>query len=315
MGMKYLMRAARRLSTAIAPAAGAPKLRPAMPSRSPLAEADQRLNIDSFAAHFDVPSARERPEAAGENEPVAPSDSNPHGPIEGPRAPMDEARIVPPGPGMPAVRTESKRESVLARARRVNEPPRQALPPSAARLTRPQAQTAAGDSGTLVPEKPAPSPDRPAAGPPDRRVNSPPEPAAGARPLPGNLRREPPHAAAREPAAPGERPADPMMDALSRAMRWVEGRPSTSGKEERVERRPDAAPQAPQARLGEIAKARPLRPPLRDARPITHLEIGKIEVEVVQPVKPASSGAAPRPGQKAAGFPNTSRRAFGWRQR
>ncbi|MEX2261859.1 MAG: hypothetical protein WD696_07895 [Bryobacteraceae bacterium] len=126
---------------------------------------------------------------------------------------------------------------------------------------------------------------------------------------------EPAYAAAREPAPQRERAADAAMDALSRAMRWVEGRSGNAREEARGERGKDSSSQRPQARLGETINARPLRPALRDMRPITHLEIGKIEVEVVSPVKSAQGAAAPRPSPKAAGFRSASRRGFGWRQR
>lgn len=316
--MKYLMRAARRLSTTGAPAAGAAKLRPAMPSRSPLAEADQRLNIDWFAEHFDVPAVRERSEAAGENEPVAPSASDRSGSLASERSPspMGEPRIASE-PTIPAVPSASESESAPARAKPAGATPRQESPRSAARLTRRQTQTAAGDSETPVQEKPMPSPDRRAAGPPSRRGKSLPDPAAaeGSRPAPGSLRMEPASAAAREPAPQRERVANSAMDALSRAMRWVEGRSRTSREEERGERRKDSSSQRPQARLGEMVEARPLRPAPRDVRPITHLEIGKIEVEVVPPAKSAQGAAAPRPSPKAGGSRSAPRRGFGWRQR
>ena len=298
--MKYLMRAARRLSATGAPVAGAAKLRPAMPSRSPLAEADQRLNIDSFAELFDVPVVRERNDAAAENEPVVPSASDRSGSLASERSPspMGEPRIASE-PTIPAVPSASESESAPARAKPAGATPRQVSPLSAARPTRPRTQTAS-DSGTpSVPEKPIPSPDRRAAGPPSRRVNSLPDLAAaeGSRPVPGSSRREPAQAA-REQAPQRER-ADPVMDAVSRAMRWVEGRSRNSREEERGDHRKDSSSQRPQPRLGEMVEARPLRPTLRDVRPITHLEIGKIEVEVVAPVKSAQS--RPRPSAQSEG--------------
>lgn len=310
--MMYLMRAARRVSAAGAAAAGAVRLRPAMPSRSPLAEADQRLNIDSFAEHFDVPMVREGSDAAGENEPVAPTASDRSGSLASERslAPKGEPRIAPSESAISAVRTASGSESAPARAK----PTRIPAPPVAARLTKPQTQTSASDSGAADLEKPLPLPDRRSVGRPSLQVNSPHDPGdvAGSRQAHGSLRMEPAHPAAQGPAPERGRATDPMVDALSRAMRWVEGRSRNSREEERGERRKESPQQGPQARLGEIVEARPLRPALRDVRPITHLEIGKIEVEVVRPVKAA---VAPRPSPKAAGSRNTSRRAFGWRQR
>src|SRR5262245_32810229 len=54
VGVKYLRRAARRLAT-VGASDGVASVRPAIPSRSPLAEADQRLNLDSFAERFNAP--------------------------------------------------------------------------------------------------------------------------------------------------------------------------------------------------------------------------------------------------------------------
>jgi len=123
------------------------------------------------------------------------------------------------------------------------------------------------------------------------------------------------HEAAREPLPRRDRTADPAMDALRQAMQWVEGRSRNSGQEEQAARGKDSSSQRPQTRLGEAAEARPLRSALRDMRPITHLEIGKIEVEVVPAVKSAQGTDAPRPSPKAAGPRSAPRRAFGWRQR
>ena len=313
MGMKYLMRAARRLPS---PVPGAAKLRPAMPSRSPLAEADQRLNIDWFAEHFDVPVAREKTEPVGD-EPLASGASERPGSVGSERSPspMGEPRIAPAELGIPAVRGATESES--ARANPAGEPPRQASPPSAARLKGPRTQAAAGDPGTPVAEKPIPSPDRRVAGPPSRRAKSLPDPGAaeGRRPAPGSVHMESASAAAREPAPQRERAADPTMDALSRAMRWVEGQSRNSPHEERGEHRKDSPSQRPQPRLGEMVEARPLRAAPRDLPPVTHLEIGRIEIEVAAPVKSAQGAAAPRPRPKAAGSRSASRRAFGWRQR
>src|SRR5688572_16560344 len=52
MAVSYLARAGRRaLAEPVA------LVRPAMPSRSPVAEVDQRLNVDAFAQHFGARAA------------------------------------------------------------------------------------------------------------------------------------------------------------------------------------------------------------------------------------------------------------------
>lgn len=308
--MKYLVRAARRLSTA-----GAPQVRPAMPSRSPLAEADQRLNIDSFAAHFDVPVAPERPAPAPEeNEPVASrgSDRTRHPAAERPPSPAIASAVAPSDPVVPAVQPTPKSENAPARGRPGREAPAQASPPSTMRASRPQKQAAARDSEPpSFAENATVPPDRRPPEPPARRVNALPDPATaeGRSPARDRSRMEPVNAAKQERALESERAAD---SALNRAMRWVEGR---SREAERGERRKASSSPGSQPRLGERVEARPVRATLRDTRPITHLEIGKIEVEVVPPVKPAQNAAPPRPGPKRAGLSGPSRPPFGWRQR
>jgi hypothetical protein len=68
-------------------------------------------------------------------------------------------------------------------------------------------------------------------------------------------------------------------------------------------------------RPGEASPPWPARATPRDTRPVTHLEIGKIEVEVVAPPKPARTSAPPRPARESDGFGRALRQTFGWRQR
>jgi hypothetical protein len=108
-----------------------------------------------------------------------------------------------------------------------------------------------------------------------------------------------------------------MLDALSRALAWVEGDARRTAEAERAEKQQATttpAP-APRARFDERGPSRSSEAAQRDMRPVTHLEIGKIEVEIVPPVKPAQSAAAPRrePRPSGPGFPR--RQPFGWRQR
>ncbi len=308
--MKYLMRAARRLSTA-----GAPKVRPAMPSRSPLAEADQRLNIDSFAAHFDVPVLSERTAPAPEeNEPAASrgSDRTRRPATERPPSPVIESAAAPSDPVVPAVQPTPKSENAPARRKPAREAPAQASPPSTTRAARPPKQAAARDSEPpSFAEKATFPPDRRPPEPPTRRVNALPDPATaeGRSPAPDRSRMEPANAAKQERVLESERAAD---SALNRAMRWVEGR---SREAERGERRKEFSSPGSQPRLGELVEARPVRATLRDTWPITHLEIGKIEVEVVPPPKPTQNAAPTRPSPKTTGSSAASRQRFGWRQR
>lgn len=314
--MKYLMRAARRLSTA-----GAPQVRPAMPSRSPLAEADQRLNIDSFSAHFDLPVVPERAQAAPEeDEPALRSGSararRRHPAAEMPPSPAVGPALAPSKPVVPSVQPKPQSENAPARGKSGGKALAKTRPPSQRRAVRlPQPAAARGSEPPSFSDKATVLPDRRGPEVPARRVTGLPDAAtAEDRSLAAEpLRREPANrvkgAAEREPGA------DTAMDALSRAMSWVDGQGRRSREAERGERRKESSSPGSQPRLGERVEARPLRAILRDTRPITHLEIGKIEVEVVPSAKPAQNAAPTRPSPKTTGFSGPSRPVFGWRQR
>jgi hypothetical protein len=259
--MKYLSRAAQRLEARAAPA-----MRPAMPSRSPLAEADQRLNIDSFAERLEVPQA-----APVETRPAARQSSvNLRSVVEPPVKRQD-----------PPASAEGKQRPVQAAVERVVE-----------NSTAPQAPA----------ERPLPAGPEP--------LHLPDSGGPGRRPL----ERAQPQAAEASPIAPTEHalqtsppepPPNVVIEAVTRALSWVE-----------AGNRPSPAPEPPTT-LPEFTRPRPLkakrtratRPSIAD-RPVTHLEIGKIEVEVVQPEKPTRVAAPGRPQRKA-----TSNHNFGWRQR
>lgn len=311
--MKYLMRAAQRVATT-----GSPKVRPAMPSRSPIAEADQRLNIDSFAAHFDVPVVPERTAPVVEEEQERTALRGSGRPVK--RYPATEKQaslaveptIVLAEPVVPTVQLKPRTENAPARGKHGREAPARALAPSTT-FAGPQQQLVPRDfEPPSFPEKATVLPDRPS-----RRANALPDPAnvESRSPIPDRSRMEPVNAATQERALERESAADTLMDALNRAISWVERQARPSQDAKRAESPTDSSPVRSQPRLGEMVQVRPLRQALRDSRPITHLEIGKIEVEVVPPAKPAQNAASPRPSPKTTGFSGPSRPVFGWRQR
>lgn len=317
MGIKYLVKAARRFSTT-----GAPQVRPAMPSRSPLAEADQRLNIDSFSAHFDLPVLPERTEAASEDEPALQSGSararRRHPAAEIPPSPAVGLSLAPSKPIVPSVQPKPQSENAPAPGKSDGKALARTWPPSTRRAVRlPQPAAARGSETPSFSDKATVLPDRRGSEVPARRVTGLPDPAtAEDRSLAADpLRMEPANGVKQKRAAEREPAADTAMDALSRAMSWVDGQGRRSREAERGKRRKDPSSPGPQLRLGELVEARPVRATLRDTRPITHLEIGTIEVEVVPPAKPAQNAAATRPSPKTAGLSGPSRPLFGWRQR
>jgi hypothetical protein len=94
-----------------------------------------------------------------------------------------------------------------------------------------------------------------------------------------------------------------VLEAVRRATSWIEAGQRRQGRHE------------DDGRVRPIAHTRDARTASRHTAPVTHLEIGRIEVEVVPPAKPAA------PSPRATSTP-TSRAplvtpgpAFGWRQR
>jgi hypothetical protein len=306
--------------------AGPPSARPAIPSRSPLAEADQRLNIDSFASRFDLPLNFEGQAAA----PLAEEEME-HATAEGREfssSRPDEARrsndtqrtakaSETAGPPAPRVKTED----AAPRVRPPRETPSHTSTQPEVHNTR-RAEPPAGKSPetSTAPEIfNAPRTHRPRTQS-VRLANPLPDPSAedGRTRTPeldategGRLVR-----AKRGPAE--EAAAESVFEALGRAMSWVERGGRRRLDEEAAEgraARPAPLPRAPHARRGEATPVWPARTTPRDTRPVTHLEIGKIEVEVVAPPRPAQTSAPPRPAQSSDGFGRALRQTFGWRQR
>ena len=326
MGVTYLQRAARRLATVGTPD-GAASVRPAIPSRSPLALADQRLNLDSFAERFHAPLVSERAtpmtdEAGAATTP--PPERRPEEPLEAAPRPAADARPAPRAP-RPGVHRQPTRTEVAGSGRRDVPPqaPTEPDPPAA----RPARRSARGDreppaAPVRRPGRPArPATASPSPSPPARteaaRPRSRPAPAAdeGRAPAP-----EPVRAASADVtggAAPpaGDAAAQPMLHALSRAMSWVEGQPHRRPERERVEGwgTPAAVARPPS---GDIVPMRPARAAARErAQPVTHLEIGRIEVEIVPPPTPAPQVASHRSPPRTNGPGGARRQPFGWRQR
>ncbi len=311
--MKYLMKAARRLST---PAT--PKARPAMPSRSPVAEADQRLNIDAFAARFDVAGIAEPPVA--EEEKPAPSD-DPEEPRRGDPAvkrPTSPA-IGPSQAVIPAVQSMPRLESAPARRGSGHEASERALPQTIVRSPSLRNEPVARDPGPPYFSEKTTSPPhkRTTPEPQARRVGASPEPvtAEPRSPAPDRSPMKTANAETRERAPVRQPAANTMMDALNQALSWIERRDRDRREIEHSERVSHPSSPRSQARLGEMVHARPVRAAPQDNRPITHLEIGKIEVEVVPPGPPPQNAVPRRPGPKTLFAGSTPRQTFGWRQR
>jgi hypothetical protein len=281
-------------------------VRPAIPSRSPLAQADQRLNLDSFAERFNAPFVPETTAPMIEEVEAAttpPPERQPEKRQEAARLPSSGARPAPPAPrpGVHSHPTKTERAGTKRRAIPPHAPNTHAAPPAQ--------RSAHGHPET--PAAPLQPSDRPA-----RRANALPAPAAdqGRNPAPERARA----ASARVTGGAGpparDEAAQPMLDALSHAMSWVEGQPDRRPGRERVEEQgtPAAVARPP---LGESSPARPARAAARGRAPVTHLEIGRIEVEIVPPPKPAPQAAPHRPAPKTNGPGSALRQPFGWRQR
>ncbi|HEX7177271.1 MAG TPA: hypothetical protein VF240_18585 [Pyrinomonadaceae bacterium] len=297
--MKYLLRAARRTELAGA----SPRARPAIPIRSPLAEADQRLNIDSFAARFDAPAVAERaaPHTPEEEPfPVPASERQ-----AGTSAAAAESRPTPSAAPAAPRRSRGETSHEPARGKDVRESQQHTAPPHTTRDARPRGRLSPGDTE----DKSAPL----LSARPVRRVNELPGPlhAEGDGPVP-----ERPRVNEQAKTAKGEQPpSGNMLDALSRALAWVEGDARRTAEAERAEVQATPPAPAPRARFDERERGRSSEAAQRDLRPVTHLEIGKIEVEIMPPAKPAQNAAAPRREPRTNGLSYPRRQPFGWRQR
>jgi hypothetical protein len=309
--MRYLERAARRQVT-VGAADGATSVRPAIPSRSPLVEADQRLNLDSFAERYNAPPVP-GPTAPIEDEEAATTPRTEWRPemaheAAGPPA-ATTTGPTPPGP-RPGTHSEPRKPENAGTRRR--EVPARA--PSRPGRPAPAGQRSA-DGHRETPAAQRQAPDRPS-----RRVNALPAPAADRDRAPA-----PEHARAASARIPGgagpaarEAAAQPMLDALSRAMSWVEGQPGQrpdrgTEREQSEELGTPAAVARPPSR--ESLPTWPARAGTRGRAPVTQLEIGRIEVEIVPPQKPAQPAAPPRPAPRTNSPGSAPRQPFGWRQR
>lgn len=307
--MNYLLRAARRQASGVA-AGGAVAARPALPSRSPLAEFDQRLNLDSFAARFDLPPAAERP-APDEDGTLAtpaviPRAEQGRGAERPPtfhaETPARARRPAPPG----------KSERAEAQGRRTDESQAVQPPPRGTRSAeQPSTRPAETSSET---SSPIPPPPARAA----RRPNALPSPASDTEPPASPLERpRPPSlkitAGERPPAA--EAAPQNLRDALSRALAWVEGGPRGPREEGRDANQPSPPAAVPSPRPAATPAAQLPPPTASPAQPVTRLEIGRIEVEIVPPARPTPRAAPARPAPQPGGFAGARRLPFGWRQR
>jgi hypothetical protein len=282
--MTYLAKAARRLRPIETPA-----VRPAMFSRSPIAEADQRLNLDFFAADYHPPVAQhegaETLESGG-------AELEPDGTDRPPAKSRVENAAGPPRPTpeLP-VREDKAPRLASAQLREPAAPLPRARPSSRSRPQR------AGETSRVEPA--SSTIERVEAAPQNRRWRDDIPPVVVTRPQADEPRITHPRQISKQATKEQKREklegSDAVRDAIRRAMAWVAREPVRSREEstDRAFDRPFAAPV------------------VRESRPVTYLEIGKIEVEVVPP--PANPVRASRPGR--ASRPAAAARRFGWRQR
>ena len=133
-------------------------------------------------------------------------------------------------------------------------------------------------------------------------------------------------------ARPGDAGLEPALDALRAAQRWVNAGPSLDQALERLA--PTASPPMAEPATARRQPSDPptATPPQRGAwpsdaqgprtaaprsQPLTRVEIGSIEVEVIAPAKPAAQ-PTPRPVSRRSGPVGAGLRgapSFGWRQR
>jgi len=296
MAVSYLARAGRR-----ALAEPAAVVRPAMPSRSPVAEVDQRLNIDAFARHLAPQhAARSAAEALEAPEEVLETGIVPE--IKRTRRRRSTARrggaahdIEAEGtaaqsrpmhsiPGAPTTDAAPARGPGVAEGRR--------SAPATGASTEAVARERPGDSHR-TPAEPSPR----AQALPPREIVRETRTVTSARPDDARER-----ARLDTPPASLEPSMTSVLDAVQRATSWIEA------GERRIERPRKAAPvRAP-------APAPPARAQTRRPAPVTHLEIGRIEVEVVGAAKPAAPPSRPHAAASTGSSPGASR-PFGWRQR
>lgn len=312
--MSYLQRAARRLASDGASDGGA-NVRPAIRSRSPLAEADQRLHLDPFAESFTtVVTGTTTAPGTGKAEPAAVS---PPGRQQEERRPAPvlsfsagrapSARPAPPaGPAPPAQPREVRSEpTTTARAgeRRRQAPPQRPTRPDTD-VAQPAQHLAHGHPGTSAP--------LPASSGAAGRADAVPAPTVRGRraPEPDGPRATSERVVGAAGSPAHDEVAQPILHALGRALSWVEGQPQPRPDPERSE-----GPTAVRPALRDSTATRPVRAMTPGPGPVTRLEIGKIEVEVVPPPKPVPPAAPARPAGTTKGTGSAHRQPFGWRQR
>jgi hypothetical protein len=308
----------RYLAQALGRGQGPAVARPAMRTGSPLAEADQRLHLDAFAARLDAPLAGRATAVADELAPdpfeAEAADALEDAPLRSlarrgrarraealvlgqpsrsssasPPPPASTSHAVVPPPVAAAQRRPGTAEPALSFT---------ASPPSPGRTPAPRAATP--ETPAPVPERSRPrdavAPELDRAPAPLPRIDS-----SGARATPSLT----------TPATTPEPQArDAISQALAKVSTWLD-RPVPP-----VEPAPVVVAASP-AREHEVpasvARREPQRAfvePVGPARP--RLEIGSIEVEVVTPERPRRAPAPARtPGPSAGSLAPV----FGWRQR
>jgi hypothetical protein len=298
--VNYLQRAAHRL--ALDPTPG---VRPAMPSHSPLAEADQRLNLDSFAERITAGVVPERAAPTSDHEQAATA------PDAG-RQPEKRHRKTPaaaanlPTPPAPPTRSEpttmetmgqSRQNSAVASARPDSHGPPDARRPEHGDPDAPAAASTTSDRAV-------------------RRANAGPAPPAGdvRAAAPGHTRSASVNVTADAAPPTHDQATQPVLDTLSRAIAWVEGQPRPSPTQEPggEHDRPAVVALPPAGRTSPMRPAAPAA--ARERAAGTHLDIGRIEIEIVPP-KPASPAPSQRPAPTTRGPSRALRQPFGWRQR
>jgi hypothetical protein len=287
-----------------------------MRTGSPLAEADQRLHLDAFAARFDAPLARPAAAVADELAPDpfeaeaadAMEDASSRSPARLGRP--GRAETLAPGPRpmpssalpLPSTTSAVVPPPVAASRRRSDaaEPASRfaASPPSPGRAPAPRSSAS---------EMPAPVPERPR--PRDAVAREPDLAPAPLPPIDPSRARATPSMTT-PTTTPAPRVPDAVSQALAKVATWLDqptppALPAPAVAEASAAREREAP--------SSVARREPLRAsaePTGPSRP--RLEIGSIEVEVVTPQRPRRAPAPARTPGPAAGSMTP---VFGWRQR
>ncbi len=299
--MSYLSRGAGRLANP-----GRAAVIPAVPSRSPLALADQRLNIVGFAAMPPTvgagggdESADAAPSAASE-EPRARRPAPARGSRVASAATATTASVASPPPRRPALADPVPAPP----ARRAADlgPPRDQGPPAT------HAGASESRAGWAVPAL----------------AVTPATTTAEKKTTPRKISRDPTHPQAVEPPDAPRRPASAIA-ALARALAWADSEPRPALATDRSDGSSAVGAQLtpradPPTRSAPPASAGLAVPPVRAVEasrpsPVTRVEIGRIEVEIVPPPRPPQQPAVQRHARPAPRPLASPMRTFGWRQR